>query len=575
MSEAQQRIFVSYPVEVKDSDLKQYFNGFGSITEFYIPSDRSGMAIITFQDVLDKDVVLSSGPHIINGKTVVCEDAIDKPLDDVTEIGGPNSDIVLDNVNGQSKTNWTSGNCSPPPTSTECSNSIPSSSNRDFSNTTNFCNGSLSPDQNNNNNNLNVNNLGMSNTGNSSNSNAMSVTGTNLNDQVTNLNTNQQSNSQSLTTSQQAQLTVAQNLKKGGYTTSTMNEESNRVFVTRIGEEISKDDLEAYFCQFGELTDIFVPLKNPNSDVKDGQHKGIAFVSFKTKDTYDEVLSRDKYEIKPGQFIVVDKAAGKEPRPGWSKSSLFNSKGKGFGYWGPFGPGPGGFGGPGGKWGPMGHGSMGPGPMGPYGCNNMKGKWGYDPWYDYWYGCGPEKGAIGPGGPGNVFGGGGPGGKSDWGSEFGGPGGGKGGPFNGSNPNKGGSGPDFNGKGGPMGNMMNGPGPDFCGNMKGGGPNFGGGQNGNQCGSNNIGPGNGGGPGIYNNSNKGSQNSIGTNGSSNLDFMPNDRNGSGGPFDLNKGCMSSDNGPKWDNPKWNDNPKNASCMGNSRNSSDGPRWGPY
>ena len=43
---------------------------------------------------------------------------------------------------------------------------------------------------------------------------------------------------------------------------------------------------------------------------------GIAFVSFKDKDTYEEVLSRDKYEIKPEMFIVVDKAAGKESRKG-------------------------------------------------------------------------------------------------------------------------------------------------------------------------------------------------------------------------------------------------------------------
>jgi len=97
-----------------------------------------------------------------------------------------------------------------------------------------------------------------------------------------------------------------------------------------MGEELTKEDLEAYFCQFGELTDIFVPLKNPNSDVKDGQHKGIAFVSFKDKDTYDEVLSRDKYEIKPNIYIVVDKAAGKEPRPGWSKGK----KGAWPGSWG-------------------------------------------------------------------------------------------------------------------------------------------------------------------------------------------------------------------------------------------------
>ena len=34
-------------------------------------------------------------------------------------------------------------------------------------------------------------------------------------------------------------------------------------------------------------------------------------MSFKDKDTFEEVLSRDKYEIKPDMFIVVDRAAGK------------------------------------------------------------------------------------------------------------------------------------------------------------------------------------------------------------------------------------------------------------------------
>lgn len=88
---------------------------------------------------------------------------------------------------------------------------------------------------------------------------------------------------------------------------------------------------QAYFEQFGELTDLFVPLRNPNA-VGDEAHKGIAFVSFKEKDDYDEILSRDKYEIKPNQFIVVDKAAGKEKDgPAGGKRKDKSSKGAGAG----------------------------------------------------------------------------------------------------------------------------------------------------------------------------------------------------------------------------------------------------
>merc|ERR1719491_2058307 len=75
-------------------------------------------------------------------------------------------------------------------------------------------------------------------------------------------------------------------------------------------------------------------------------HKGIAFVSFKEREVYEEVLSRDKYEIKPEVFIVVDKAAGKEPRKGkgkaaWSDWGKGDWGGKYMGKWG---------GGKGGKW---------------------------------------------------------------------------------------------------------------------------------------------------------------------------------------------------------------------------------
>lgn len=121
--------------------------------------------------------------------------------------------------------------------------------------------------------------------------------------------------------------------EKGPFFTTEMNEQTHRIFVTRVADELTKEDLEQYFGQFGELDDLFVPLRNP-CNPSDQTHKGIAFVSFKDKDSYDEVLSRDQYEIKPDCFIVVDKAVGKESqqksqRDDYRPSGFGKGKGKG------------------------------------------------------------------------------------------------------------------------------------------------------------------------------------------------------------------------------------------------------
>merc|ERR1719265_2648529 len=41
--------------------------------------------------------------------------------------------------------------------------------------------------------------------------------------------------------------------------------EKNRVFVTKIPQSITKDNLIEYFNQFGALTDCYLPSPNPNS----------------------------------------------------------------------------------------------------------------------------------------------------------------------------------------------------------------------------------------------------------------------------------------------------------------------
>jgi len=78
--------------------------------------------------------------------------------------------------------------------------------------------------------------------------------------------------------------------------------ESNRVFVTKISEDISKENVCEYFSQFGALEDCYMPGSSGKT------HKGIAFVSFRDVALANFVLKRGSYEIKPGQFIVVDKA---------------------------------------------------------------------------------------------------------------------------------------------------------------------------------------------------------------------------------------------------------------------------
>lgn len=77
--------------------------------------------------------------------------------------------------------------------------------------------------------------------------------------------------------------------------------ESNRVFV-KISEDISKENVCEYFSQFGALEDCYMPGSAGST------HKGIAFVSFRDAAMAAFVLRRGSYEIKPGQFILVDKA---------------------------------------------------------------------------------------------------------------------------------------------------------------------------------------------------------------------------------------------------------------------------
>jgi len=86
-----------------------------------------------------------------------------------------------------------------------------------------------------------------------------------------------------------------------------------RLFVTRVPPEIYKEDLQAYFSQFGALTDCFVPNGG----------KGIAYVSFQDPSSAESVLTNREHEVKAGKIVCVEQALDRGARaPGGSAPSL-------------------------------------------------------------------------------------------------------------------------------------------------------------------------------------------------------------------------------------------------------------
>lgn len=68
-----------------------------------------------------------------------------------------------------------------------------------------------------------------------------------------------------------------------------------RVFLTKVTADVTRADLQAHFCRFGELSDCYVPPGN----------KGIAFVSFKDPSTASSVVAHQQHEVKPGLVLIA------------------------------------------------------------------------------------------------------------------------------------------------------------------------------------------------------------------------------------------------------------------------------
>ena len=59
-----------------------------------------------------------------------------------------------------------------------------------------------------------------------------------------------------------------------------------KLFVGRLAKDTTKDEVNDYFSEFGDMTDVFVPW-NP--------FRGFAFITFADQEDAERVLSKSHY----------------------------------------------------------------------------------------------------------------------------------------------------------------------------------------------------------------------------------------------------------------------------------------
>lgn len=90
-----------------------------------------------------------------------------------------------------------------------------------------------------------------------------------------------------------------------------------RIFVTNIPPDVSQEEVQAYFAQWGSWTDLFMPRGSFPAG-----HKGICFISYRDPISVTQVLQHGSHLLR-GQPIVVDVAVPRgDPKGGGKGSSL-------------------------------------------------------------------------------------------------------------------------------------------------------------------------------------------------------------------------------------------------------------
>eukprot|EP00933_Yihiella_yeosuensis_P061959 TRINITY_DN64849_c0_g1_i1.p1 TRINITY_DN64849_c0_g1~~TRINITY_DN64849_c0_g1_i1.p1 ORF type:complete len:370 (-),score=89.89 TRINITY_DN64849_c0_g1_i1:172-1281(-) len=85
--------------------------------------------------------------------------------------------------------------------------------------------------------------------------------------------------------------------------------EEERLFVTKIPPQVTKEDVAEHFAQFGTTTDVYLP-----SVPGRGGHKGIAFISFAEPAAVQTAFANSPHHVR-GHEVVVDVAAPRGSAP--------------------------------------------------------------------------------------------------------------------------------------------------------------------------------------------------------------------------------------------------------------------
>jgi len=87
---------------------------------------------------------------------------------------------------------------------------------------------------------------------------------------------------------------------KGG---EMMSQYSRKIFVGRVSEDLTKEDLKNYFSKYGEVTDVFIPTP----------HRAFAFVTFVDPAVAQELQDAGEDHLIKGCSVNISNATAKNP----------------------------------------------------------------------------------------------------------------------------------------------------------------------------------------------------------------------------------------------------------------------
>lgn len=103
----------------------------------------------------------------------------------------------------------------------------------------------------------------------------------------------------------------ATEVKKGGPRPGTYPGEGshNRIFISKIPYDAKKEEVQAYFLQYGEWIDFFMPWGNFIES-----HKGLCFITYVDAASVTKAIEASPHELR-GHTVVVDVATAREVVP--------------------------------------------------------------------------------------------------------------------------------------------------------------------------------------------------------------------------------------------------------------------